>query len=52
MVSSLKISYTRIQVGLAVGFYKGIPYPFFGEEIFLGDIIISDPVGFYDFGRQ
>jgi nucleoside phosphorylase len=52
VASSLKISYKRIEVALVVGICGGAPYPSAGEEIFLGDVIISDAVVEYDFGRQ
>jgi nucleoside phosphorylase len=52
VASSLKISYKRIEVALVVGICGGTPYPLSGEEIFLGDVIISDSVVQYDFGRQ
>ncbi|KAL4744045.1 P-loop containing nucleoside triphosphate hydrolase protein [Aspergillus similis] len=41
-----------INVALVVGICGGVPYPSSGEEIFLGDVIISDSVVQYDFGRQ
>lgn len=52
VASSLKVSYTRIQVALIVGICGGAPYPSSEEEIFLGDVIMSDSVIEYDFGRQ
>ncbi|KAL4922973.1 Pfs, NB-ARC and TPR domain protein [Aspergillus undulatus] len=52
VASSLKISYKRIEVALVVGICGGAPYPSSGGEIFLGDVIISDSVVQYDFGRQ
>ncbi|KAH2763928.1 hypothetical protein KXV66_007739 [Aspergillus fumigatus] len=52
VASSLKISYPRISLALVVGICGGAPYPLSGEEIFLGDVIISDSVIQYDFGRQ
>ncbi|KAL3439993.1 hypothetical protein BJX65DRAFT_49951 [Aspergillus insuetus] len=52
VASSLKISYKRIEVALVVGICGGAPYPLSGEEIFLGDVIMSDSVVQYDFGRQ
>ncbi|KAL6235054.1 hypothetical protein BDW75DRAFT_230653 [Aspergillus navahoensis] len=42
--ASLKISYRRIQVALLVGICGGAPCPPIKEEIFLGDVIISDAV--------
>jgi nucleoside phosphorylase len=52
VASSLKISYKSIEVALVVGICGGAPYPSSGGEIFLGDVIISDSVIQYDFGRQ
>ncbi|KAL2817330.1 hypothetical protein BJX63DRAFT_385723 [Aspergillus granulosus] len=52
VASILKISYQRIEVALVVGICGGAPYPVSGEEVFLGDVIISDSVVQYDFGRQ
>ncbi|KAL3439095.1 nucleoside phosphorylase domain-containing protein, partial [Aspergillus tetrazonus] len=52
VASSLKISYKRIEVALIVGICGGAPYPLPGGEVFLGDVIISDSVVQYDFGRQ
>ncbi|CEL07698.1 Putative Pfs, NB-ARC and TPR domain protein (JCVI) [Aspergillus calidoustus] len=52
VASSLKISYKRIEVALVVGICGGAPYPLSGGEIFLGDVIVSDSVVQYDFGRQ
>jgi nucleoside phosphorylase len=52
VASSLKISYKRIEVALVVGVCGGAPYPLSGREVFLGDVIISDSVVQYDFGRQ
>ncbi|KAG2411912.1 hypothetical protein HFD88_009468 [Aspergillus terreus] len=52
VAASLKISYRKIQVALVVGICGGAPYSPTKEEIFLGDVIISDAVIEYDFGRQ
>ncbi|CAI7590969.1 unnamed protein product [Penicillium glandicola] len=52
VASSLKISYTMIQVALVVGICGGTPFLPNNGEIFLGDVIISDEVVEYDFGRQ
>ncbi|KAE8390738.1 hypothetical protein BDV23DRAFT_183253 [Aspergillus alliaceus] len=52
VASSLKISYKRIEVALVVGVCGGAPYPSSGGEVFLGDVIISDSVVQYDFGKQ
>lgn len=52
VASSLRVSYTEIQLALVVGICGGAPYPSSDIEIFLGDVIISDAVVEYDFGRQ
>ncbi|KAH8429659.1 uncharacterized protein LDX57_007331 [Aspergillus melleus] len=52
VASSLRVSYTKIQLALVVGICGGAPMPSRDEEIFLGDVIISDTVIEYDFGRQ
>ncbi|KAF9884697.1 hypothetical protein FE257_001326 [Aspergillus nanangensis] len=52
VAASVKVSYTRIEVALVIGICGGAPYPSAGEPIFLGDVIISDAVIEYDFGRQ
>ena len=52
VASSLRVSYTGIQLALVVGICGGAPPPPNYDEIFLGDIIISDTVMEYDFGRQ
>lgn len=50
--SDLRFSYTRIEMALAVGICGGVPKMPNGRNIFLGDIIISDSVVEYDFGKQ
>ncbi|KAL4998274.1 nucleoside phosphorylase domain-containing protein [Aspergillus recurvatus] len=52
VAASLKISYRGIQVALVVGICGGAPCSPVEEEIFLGDVIISDALIEYDFGRQ
>ncbi|KAF3226310.1 hypothetical protein TWF106_000805 [Orbilia oligospora] len=50
--ANLRMSYTEIKIALIVGVCGAIPMLPDGKEIFLGDIIISDSVVKYDFGRQ
>ncbi|KAL4734793.1 hypothetical protein BDV11DRAFT_212465 [Aspergillus similis] len=50
--SSLRLSYTGIELALIVGICGGAPSPSRNQEIFLGDVIISDSVIEYDLGRQ
>ncbi|KAI9035586.1 uncharacterized protein KD926_003246, partial [Aspergillus affinis] len=52
VASSLLVSYTGIKLALVVGICGGAPPPPKYQEIFLGDVIISDSVIEYDFGRQ
>lgn len=56
VASSLRVSYTGVQIALVVGICGGVPCPSTSagsnREIFLGDVIISDAVVEYDFGRQ
>jgi nucleoside phosphorylase len=49
---SLRMSFTRIKLALVVGICGGAPYSTDKREIILGDVIISDSVIEYDFGRQ
>ncbi|CRG88498.1 hypothetical protein PISL3812_05529 [Talaromyces islandicus] len=49
---SLRMSFTRIKLALVVGICGGAPYSIDKREIILGDVIISDSVVEYDFGRQ
>ncbi|KAL4867588.1 hypothetical protein BDV12DRAFT_186521 [Aspergillus spectabilis] len=52
VASSLKISYRGVKLALVVGICGGAPSPPEYQEVFLGDVIISDSVIEYDFGRQ
>jgi nucleoside phosphorylase len=48
----LLVSFPRIKLTLLAGICGGVPHTLDGVEIVLGDIIISDSVIEYDFGRQ
>ncbi|KAK6331659.1 hypothetical protein TWF718_002207 [Orbilia javanica] len=48
----LRVSYPDIKIVLIVGICGAIPFLSKKEEVILGDIIISDSVVKYDFGRQ
>ncbi|KKA24369.1 hypothetical protein T310_1554, partial [Rasamsonia emersonii CBS 393.64] len=50
--SSLRVSFIGINLALVVGICGGVPFPSENIEIILGDVIISDSVIEYDFGRQ
>ncbi|KAL2822941.1 hypothetical protein BJX63DRAFT_417348 [Aspergillus granulosus] len=52
VMSSLQVSYTSTKLALVVGICGGAPSSPENEEIFLGNVIISDSVVEYDFGRQ
>ncbi|KAL2813525.1 nucleoside phosphorylase domain-containing protein [Aspergillus granulosus] len=52
VASNLRVSYIGIKLALVVGICGGAPPPPKYQEIFLGDVIISDSVIEYDFGRQ
>jgi nucleoside phosphorylase len=52
VASSLLVSYPEIKLALVVGICGGAPSPPKYQEIFLGDVIISDSVIKYDFGKQ
>ncbi|GIJ83106.1 hypothetical protein Asppvi_001624 [Aspergillus pseudoviridinutans] len=52
VAASMRFSYTRIEVALVIGICGGAPYPPVNEQIFLGDVIISNAVIEYDFGTQ
>lgn len=51
--ASLKVSYTRLRLALLVGVCGGVPRPGKNvDEIFLGDVIISNALIQIDFGRR
>jgi nucleoside phosphorylase len=52
VAACLQASFPNIKLAWLVGICGGVPYTTSGEEIFLGDIIISDAVIQYDFGLQ
>jgi nucleoside phosphorylase len=52
VASSLLVSYPGVKLALVVGICGGAPPPPEYQEIFLGDVIISDLVIKYNFGRQ
>ena len=52
VTANLSVTYTRIQLVLVVGICGAVPFLPSGTEVILGDIIISDSVVQYDFGRQ
>ena len=52
VASSFRSSFGRIKLALAVGVCGGVPILANGEEILLGDVIISTGIIQYEFGRQ
>ncbi|GLA81333.1 hypothetical protein AtubIFM56815_004977 [Aspergillus tubingensis] len=52
VASSLRVSYTNVQLALVVGICGGAPTAADGRNIYLGDVVISDHMIEYDFGRQ
>src|SRR2546423_638141 len=53
VAASLRASFNNVKLALVVGICGGVPYgPQHDEEIFLGDVIISQSLIQYDFGRQ
>jgi len=52
VASSFRSSFGNIKLALLVGICGGLPQGNDGEEILLGDVIISDGLIEYDFGRQ
>jgi len=52
VAARLQCSFRRIKLALVVGICGGVPTGVDGEEILLGDVIISTGIVQYDFGRQ
>jgi nucleoside phosphorylase len=52
VASSLLVSYPGVKLALVIGIYGGTPPPPEYQEIFLGDVIISNLVIKYNFGRK
>jgi nucleoside phosphorylase len=52
VASSFRSSFQGIRLALVVGICGGVPHGTDGEEILLGDVIVSDGLIAYDFGRQ
>ncbi|CAG7930799.1 unnamed protein product [Penicillium olsonii] len=52
VASTMRISYPGIHAALVVGICGGAPSPSHERDIYLGDVVISDSVVAYDFGRQ
>ncbi|KAF3398622.1 hypothetical protein DPV78_006348 [Talaromyces pinophilus] len=52
VASNLLVSFPRINLGLLVGICGAVPFPSEETEIILGDVIVSEKIVEYDFGRQ
>jgi nucleoside phosphorylase len=52
VAGAMRISYPNIKLALVVGVCGGIPHTTDQQDIVLGDIIISQALIQYDFGRQ
>ncbi|KAK1976070.1 phosphorylase superfamily protein [Colletotrichum cereale] len=50
--ASLRSSFTGLRLAIVTGICGGVPSPGTGDEIMLGDVIISRTVVQYDYGRQ
>ncbi|KAL2825229.1 hypothetical protein BJY01DRAFT_256318 [Aspergillus pseudoustus] len=50
--ANLRVSYPNIKLALLVGICGAVPFLSDKTEVILGDVIISDSVVEYDFGRQ
>ncbi|KAH7022292.1 pfs domain-containing protein [Ilyonectria destructans] len=50
--ATLRLSYTRLRLAILVGICGGVPTSGTGEEILLGDVIISKSVVQYDLGQR
>lgn len=49
---SLKMSFSSIKLALLVGICGAVPFKKDGSEILLGDVIISETIVEFDYGRQ
>ena len=52
VAGSMRVSFPNIKLALVVGVCGGMPYGNNKEEIVLGDVIVSQALIQYDFGRQ
>lgn len=50
--ANCRSSFGGIELAVVVGVCAGVPFPPQGEEILLGDVVISEGIISYDFGRQ
>jgi nucleoside phosphorylase len=52
VANNCRFSFEGIKLALVVGICGGVPFRKNGEEIVLGDVVISDGIVPFDFGRQ
>lgn len=52
VASNLQVSFPGVKLGLLVGICGAVPFPSEQTEVILGDVIVSDKVVEYDFGKQ
>jgi nucleoside phosphorylase len=52
VIASCQASFPCVRLALVVGICGGVPFTSDRGEILLGDIVISDGIVLYDFGRQ
>lgn len=50
--AALRASYPRVDFAIVTGICGGVPFPLPGRQILLGDVVISNKIVQYDFGRQ
>lgn len=51
VASNLQVSFPGVNLGLLVGICGAVPFPSEHTEVILGDVIVSDKVVEYDFGK-
>ena len=52
VASDCRFSFENIKLALVIGICGGVPFSKQGDEILLGDVVISEGVVPYDFGRR
>lgn len=52
VAANCRASFSNLGLVLVVGICGGVPFPRSGAEIVLGDVVVSDGLIQYDFGRQ
>lgn len=50
--ANCRATFHNLKVALVVGICGGVPHLSQGDQIYLGDVIVSNGLEFYDFGRQ